>query len=50
MISWNEDTPVNDVSLIGTIARDVNIQSLGSGKIVATTSIKVKRRAQEYSW
>jgi single-stranded DNA-binding protein len=41
---------VNDVSLIGTIGRDVNLHYLSSGKVVATTSIKVKRRAQEYSW
>ena len=50
VISWSEDMPVNDANLIGTIGREVNLQYLDSGKIIANTSIKVKRRAQAYSW
>ena len=42
--------PVNDANLIGTIGREVTLQYLDSGKIIANTSIKVKRRAQAYSW
>mgnify|MGYP002776054801 CR=1 FL=1 len=50
VISWSEDMPVNDANLIGTIGREVTLQYLDSGKIIANTSIKVKRRAQAYSW
>lgn len=50
VMEWQDDMAVNSASFIGTIGRDVNIQYLDSGKIVASSSIKVKRRIKDDSW
>lgn len=50
VMEWQDDMAVNRVSFIGTIGRDVDIKYLDSGKIVASSSIKVKRRIREDSW
>lgn len=50
VIPWQENMPINSATFVGTVTRDMQIQYLDSGKIVANSSIKVKRVLKDDSW
>eukprot|EP00250_Pteridium_aquilinum_P001006 c11187_g1_i1 orf=673-1692(-) len=50
VIEWKENMPVNSATFIGILIRDIRIVYLDSGKIVANSSIKVKRHIREDTW
>ncbi|KAL9685259.1 hypothetical protein QQ045_022707 [Rhodiola kirilowii] len=48
-VAWNKEL-CNSVQLIGVVGKDVEIKHLSSGKVLAWTSLAVKKSATDTSW
>ncbi|KAM7257784.1 hypothetical protein ACFE04_013525 [Oxalis oulophora] len=48
-IPWNKDI-CNNIQLIGNVGADVDFRRFGSGKVLASTRIAVKKSANDTTW